>query len=184
MDDQAIIALYWDRDEEAIRESDASYGRFCRRISLNLLGSEQDAEECVNDTWLTAWNRIPPVRPHSLKAFFGRITRDLSIDRLRAEHAAKRDGGTAVLLDELAECLPARGDVEESVETAELAGAVSRFLEALPAEDRVLFVRRYWYGDPIRTLADESGIRENTLSQRLLRLRQRLREELLKGGWV
>lgn len=184
MDDQAIIALYWDRDEQAIRESDARYGRFCRRISLNLLGSEQDAEECVNDTWLTAWNRIPPVRPHSLKAFFGRITRDLSVSRLRARHAEKRDGGTAVLLDELAECLPARGAVEDTVETAELAGAVSRFLETLPTEDRVLFVRRYWYGDTLRTLAEESGIRENTLSQRLVRLRQKLRDELRKGEWI
>ena len=153
MDDLAIVELYHRREERAIAESDKKYGTLCRSIALRLLGLREDAEECVNDTWHAAWNRMPPDRPQSLGAFLGRITRNLSVSRWRRDHAQKRYDGIELLLSELEDCVPAPGTVEEHLERQQLARAISAWLDGLEDGDRRLFVRRYWSGAPVTGLA-------------------------------
>lgn len=182
MDDLAIIALYHRREERAIAESEKKYGGMCRSIAQNILSIREDAEECVNDTWHAAWNAMPPERPRSLGAFLGRITRNLSISRWRRCHAQKRYGGMEVMLSELADCVPAPGSVEGELDREQLSAAISRWLDGLEAEDRVLFLRRYWYGQPVQALARERGKRANALSQRLLRLQRGLKNFLETEG--
>ena len=182
MDDRAIVELYHRRNEQAITESDKKYGALCRSIALRLLGLREDAEECVNDTYHAAWNRMPPDRPQTLGAFLGRITRNLSISRWRREHARKRYDGMEVLLSELEDCIPAPGTVEDKLERRQLAQAISAWLDGLEGGDRWIFIRRYWYGDPVKELAAERGEGANALSQRLLRLRKGLRAFLESEG--
>ena len=182
MDDLAIVELYHRREEQAIAESDKKYGSLCRSIALRLLGLREDAEECVNDTWHAAWNRMPPDRPQALGAFLGRITRNLSVSRWRRDRAQKRYDGMEVLLSELEDCIPAPGTVEEALDRRRLAQAISAWLDNQTSEDRRLFIRRYWYGDPVKELAAERGERANALSQRLLRLRRALRAFLESEG--
>lgn len=178
MEDKKILELYFKRDEQAISESRLKYGAFCHRIALNILSVPEDAEECVSDTWLTAWNRIPPVVPDSFKAFLGKITRDLSISRYRANHAKKRYSGMEVLLSELEDCIPSPFCVEVKVEEEQLSRQINRWLDALPKEDRVLFVKRYWYGETVKNLAKLSGYSESQMAQRMLRLRKSLKVAL------
>ena len=142
MNDAQIIELYWQRDEQAITESDSQYGRFCRRIAMNILNSSEDTEECVNDTWHRAWENIPPQKPNSLSAFFGRITRNLSLSRFRSNHAKKRYDGITILLSELEDCIPSKGSIEQKIEDKQLAEIISDWLALLPKDDRVLFMRR------------------------------------------
>lgn len=182
MDDLAIVELYHRREERAIVESDRKYGALCGAIALRLLGFWEDAEECVNDTWHAAWNKMPPERPQALGAFLGRIVRNLSISRWRRDHAKKRYDGIEVLLSELEDCVPASGTVEEGLERQQLARSISGWLDGLDGEDRRLFIRRYWYGDSVKALAAERGMGANTLSQRLLRLRKDLRAFLGSEG--
>ena len=182
MDDLAIIQLYHQRDQAAIRESDRKYGGLCRSIARNILSIREDAEECVNDTWHAAWNRMPPARPQALGAFLGRITRNLSISRWRRDHAQKRFGGMEVLLSELEDCIPAAGSVEGELDRKLLSQAISGWLDTLEEGDRSLFVRRYWYGDRVQVLAGERGVGANALSQRLLRLRKGLKDFLEQEG--
>lgn len=183
MKDEQIIELYWKRDEAAIAASSEQYGGYCFAIANNVLNDRQDADECVNDTWLRAWRAIPPQRPGRLSAFFGRITRNLAFDRFQANHAQKRGGGEfAVVLDELADCIPAAGGVEEHVLLSELSRAVSSFLYELPVRDCNLFLRRYWYGEPIRTLAKRFAMKETSVKASLHRTRGKLRTYLEKEG--
>lgn len=182
MDDLAIVELYHRRSERAIAESDKKYGGLCRSIALRLLGVREDAEECVNDTWHAAWNKMPPERPRALGAFLGRITRNLSISRWRRDHAQKRYEGMEVLLSELEDCVPAPGSVEEAVDRAQLSAAISAWLEGLTEVDRRLFLRRYWYGDGVKELAAAAGMGANALAQRLLRLRRGLQAFLETEG--
>ena len=182
MDDLAIVELYHRREEQAIAESDKKYGTMCRCVALRLLGFPEDAEECVNDTWHTAWNRMPPDRPQVLGAFLGRITRNLSVSRWRRDHAQKRYDGMEVLLSELEDCVPASGTVEEDLDRRQLARSISAWLDSLADGDRRLFIRRYWYGEAVKDLAAERGEGANTLSQRLLRLRKALRTFLESEG--
>ncbi|MBD5147412.1 MAG: sigma-70 family RNA polymerase sigma factor [Oscillibacter sp.] len=184
MEDAAIIQLYFDRNQEAIRETEGKYGGLCRRIARNILTIREDAEECVNDTYLAAWNTIPPQRPHALAAFLGRLVRNLSISRYRANRAQKRYDGMEALLSELEECVPARETVETELERAELGEIISLWLETLPQADQRLFLRRYWYGEAVRDLAQEAGLTPNQASQKLLRLRKALREVLEMKGAV
>ena len=181
MDDMEIIALFEQRKEEAVAAASQKYGRYCQTIARNLLGFE-DAEECVSDTWLAAWNRIPPAKPDSLRAFLGRITRTLSISRYRSLHAQKRDAGLTLLLSELEDCLPDPKGVEEAAETRELSRLLSDWLRALPREDRVWFLQRYWYGVTVKQLAGEAGCTENQMAQRMRKLRQALRTVLEQEG--
>lgn len=182
MDDLAIIALYHRRDEQAIAETDKKYGALCRSIALRLLGLREDMEECVNDTWLAAWNRMPPDRPEALGAFLGRLTRNLSISRWRRDHAQKRYQGIEILLSELEDCVPAPATVEEMIERQQLALSISAWLDGLEQTNRQLFIRRYWYGDEVKALAAERGEGANALSQRLRRLRKDLRTFLESEG--
>ena len=182
MEDRKIVDLYWQRDENAIPETAAKFGGYCRTIAYNILSDAEDAEECLNDTWLAAWNDIPPSRPNSLKAYLGRLTRNLAITRWRYAHAGKRNGGVEVLLSELEDCVPASAGVEEALEEKELSGLISRWLDGLDREDRALFVRRYWYGVRVKDLAGEAGVRENKIAQRLFRLRKELRRCLEQEG--
>ena len=183
MEDEAIIDLYWQRDEEALRQSDKKYGAFCRQIALRIVGILEDAEECVNDTWLRAWEAMPPSRPCPLRAFLGRITRNLSLDRYRAGRAQKRGGGTMdVLLEELTHCLPSTESVEGQYDANETAAVIHRFLAELPPEKRQMFLRRYWFGDSVEEIAGRFAMRPGTVKSSLHRLRQRLRETLEKEG--
>ena len=182
MEDQGIIRLYFNRDQEAIRQTDRKYGRQCRRTARNILAIPEDAEECVNDTYLAAWNTIPPERPRTLGAYLGRIIRNLSISRYRANHAQKRYAGLEAMLSELEECVPGRADVEAELERRELGALLSRWLDALPREERDLFLRRYWYGEAVQDLAREAGLTPNQASQRLFRLRGLLRTMLESKG--
>ena len=183
MDDSKIIDLYWARSQQAIAESERKYGAYCRTIARNILSRAEDAEECVNDTWLHAWNAIPPQRPSLLQAFFGKLTRNLSLDRWRRDRAEKRGGGQADLaLEELEDCLCARDRVEEELDASQTAGLISAFVRSLPQRDRLLFVRRYWYLDDIQTLARRMGMGQSQVKSRLHRIRQRLKAELEKEG--
>ena len=182
MEDEAIIALYHARSEQAITETQKKYGAFCSRIARGLLSRREDAEECVSDTWLAAWDRMPPERPGALRAFLGRIVRNLSISRYRALHAQKRFAGVELMLSELEECVPAPDTVERTLEARELAQLLEGWLNGLSPDDRALFLRRYWYGDAVQALAKACGQSPNHVSQRLRRLRLRLRAALEAEG--
>lgn len=182
MRDEAIIGLYFRRDERAIDETRVKYGGFCSKIALNLLGLREDAEECVNDTYLAAWDSMPPERPGALGAFLGRITRNLAISRYRRNRALKRYSGLEAQLEELADCLPAETDVEMEIERRELGRIISDWLDTLPEGDRNMFVRRYWYGESVEALSRERGDRANSVAQRLRRLRLALRAVLEREG--
>ncbi len=183
MDDGAIIELYFARSEDAVGETARKYGAYCRRIAENILRRREDAEECVNDTYLAAWNAMPPERPACLRAFLGRITRNLSIARYRRERAQKRFYAAELLLSELDECLPAKDDPAAALDKALLTEAVADWLGTLGADDRALFLRRYWYGDALKDLAAECGVGENRMAKRMRRLRANLRDALEKGGF-
>ena len=184
MEDEQIIALYWERSENAIKETAAKYEKYCYSIAYNLLRNAEDAGESVNDTWLEAWNSMPPHKPTILSAFLGKITRRLSVDRLRRYNAAKRGGGeTMLLLDELSECIPANNTTEELVELKELAVAVNRFLSGLSSEKQQVFLRRYWYADSTETIAKQFGFTNAKVKSMLFHTREALREHLKKEGF-
>lgn len=183
MEDGKIIDLYWARREEAITETDRKYGNYCRSISLHILRNEEDCEECVNDTWMRAWDTMPPKRPDYLSAFLAKIVRNLSISRYRLNHAQKRGSGeTELLLMELEECLPSGKSVEEEIEGRETAAAINRFLAKLDAESRRIFVRRYFYADAIKEISESMEISESKVKSQLFRQRGRLKKHLEKEG--
>ena len=183
MDDNQIIDLYWARSQQAIAESESKYGAYCRAVARNILNQTEDAEECVNDTWLRAWNVMPPQRPVFLQAFFGKLTRNLSLDRWRRDRAQKRGGSQVELaLEELEDCLAARDRVDEELDARQTAGLISAFVRGLPERDRVLFLRRYWYLDDIQSLAKRMGMGQSQVKSRLHRIRLRLKSELEKEG--
>lgn len=178
MNDQAIIDLYFARNEQAIAETDKSYGRVCMQVSMNILKSRPDAEECVNDTYLKTWNAIPPTKPHSLCAFVCRITRNLSLNRLRDLRREKRNKELTLSLDELEACIPAA--IEDSNLLADL---LNTFLEGLEETDRVLFVGRYWYSYATDDLAASMGLTKKAVYMRLYKIRERLRAYLEERGY-
>ena len=182
MEDLQIINLYWQRDERAIRETDIKYGGYCYSIALNILSDRADAEECVNDTYHQTWTSIPPNRPKSLKAWLGKICRNIAINVWEKNHARRRYDGIELLLSELEDCIPSPNSVENTLELSEISDCISAWLRSLPAEDRALFVRRYWNGDAIRTLARERGIPATKLTQKMYRLRKGLRKTLAEEG--
>lgn len=183
MDDEAIIALYFQRSEEAIAQTDTKYGNYCFSIAHNILTSREDAREAVNDTWLGAWNAIPPHRPNSLSAFLGKITRRISINRYLSARTAKRGGGEMSLaLEELSECLPSPMDVEKELEAAELNRMLYAFVRALPETERRVFVLRYWYLESIDNITKRFGFSQSKVKSMLFRTRNKLRKELNKEG--
>ena len=182
LDDSRIIDLFFERSEQAIEELDKKHGAAVKRTAANILGSRLDAEECANDTYLGVWNSIPPHRPSPLVSFVCRIARNLAVSRLRANKAMKRNAEFDLVLDELGELIPSDVDVEAEYEAKELLAAVDRFLSSLARDDRYIFVRRYWFADPVRDIADAMHDRENRVSVRLHRLRKKLRNLLEKEG--
>lgn len=185
MDDAKIVQLYRDRNEQAISATASKYGNYCASIAESILGNHEDAEECVNDTYLSAWNSIPPHRPSSLSAFLGKIVRNLSIKRYRYNTADKRGGGqAAVVLDEIAELVSDADDsVAQEVERRELIKAIDTFLGTQSAEKRGIFVRRYWYFDSISDIAARFEMTENNVSVTLKRVRFKLNNYLLERGF-
>lgn len=185
MDDSRIVQLYWDRDEEAIPASEEKYGGYCTVIAVNILASREDAEECVNDTWMNAWNTIPPRRPHLLRTFLVKLTRNLALNRYKHNTADKRGGGELPLVfDELDGCVSGKEDIQQSFDRRELMSAVNDFLATLPMKKRQLFVCRYWYADGVAQIAARFGMSEGAVSMTLSRLRERLREYLTERGFV
>lgn len=183
MEDGRIVKLFWERNEQGLREAKLKYGNYCRSIAYGILRSWQDAEECENDTYLAAWNVIPPQRPSLLAAFLGKITRNLSLKKLRTDTALKRGGNVAIVsLEELSECIPSGKDFDEQLQAQELADIISVFLRDLPDVERKIFIERYWYCSTVKEIAARFGYTQSKVKMLLLRTRASLREYLMKEG--
>lgn len=183
--DQEIIELYWKRDEGAVRETRDKYGAYCYSIADNILHDRQDSEECVNDTWMHAWNAIPPQRPQYLRQFLSKITRNISFDRYQAKRAAKRGGGELdVVLDELEECVAGAGDVETEVFGMELHKSLNEFVRSLPSRESDIFLRRYFFVESTAAIAERYHMKESNVLTILSRTRKKLRSYLIKEGFV
>ena len=183
MEDREIVELYFRRDEQAIVQTDRKYGPYCYSVAYNVLSDQEDARECVSDTYLAAWNRIPPARPSLLGAFLGKITRHLSIDRWRRTRAFKRGGGQMELaLEELKDCVSGAGTLENDLIRRETLGAVNRFLGQLSVVERNVFLCRYWYLESSQEIAEHSGFSQTKVRSMLHRIRGRLDTYLEKEG--
>ena len=183
MEDARIVDLYWARSETAINETSAKYGKYCYTIAHNILANREDADESVNDTYLAAWNSMPPHRPAILSTFLGKITRRISIDKWRSRSAEKRGGGEIFLaLDELSECISSHNSVEQEIEAAELGKAIDCFVMALPLMERRVFICRYWYLDSIASICQQFGFSQSKIKVMLHRTRKDLRSYLERQG--
>lgn len=183
MDDKQIVDLYWERNEKAINATAAKYSDYCYSVANNILNNRADAEECVNDTYLSAWNSMPPHRPSVLSTFLGKITRRISIDKWRKSSAEKRGGGqTAIVLDELSECISDKNSVEHAVDAQILADVINSFVKDLSDKDRHVFLCRYFYLDSVESIADRFGYSQSKVKSTLHRTRQKLRTRLEKEG--
>ena len=184
MNDAEIVARFWSRDADAVAAAEAVHGAFCRTLARNILGSDEDAEECVNDALFSAWNAIPPEKPRSLRAYLGKLTRNHALNRLERSRAGKRGGGAAdAVLDELAEVLGVVSSAEDEVMERELIRTINAFLGSLDPGRRLLFVRRYWYGESVGSLAARLGMGENAVSAALRRIRLKLKNYLKREGY-
>ena len=183
MDDQRIIELFFARSELAIQSLAAKYEKLLHKISFQILHNDEDVAECINDTYLGVWNAIPPTRPNPLSAFVCKITRNLSLNKYRSNTAAKRDDSMDVSLEELAPSIPTPS-AEEEWNAKELGKQINRFLHTLEQENRVLFIRRYWFADSVKDIARDMRISENLASVRLKRIRKQLKNFLEKEGYV
>lgn len=184
MDDRSIVALYWQRNERAIEETVTKYGKYLYSISYQILLNEEDAEECVNDTYNDAWQAMPPHRPSILSTFLGKITRRISIDLWRKHNAEKRGGGEiALVLDELEECVSGNNDVESEIERQELQKKINVFLMGLPRRECHVFICRYWYMNSISDIAKQFNYSESKIKSMLFRTRDKLRIMLEKEGY-
>lgn len=182
MEDKEIVQLYFDRSETAIFQTAAKYGKYCHTVAFNILHNLQDSEECVNDTYLKAWEIIPPHCPERLAAFLGKITRNLALDTYRRYSAEKRGGGEMkAVFDEIGDCV-ASLEASDEFEEVELTEILNSFLSSLSPENRKIFVRRYWYVSTVKEIADDYGISESKVKMSLLRSRNQLREVLTKEG--
>ena len=176
MEDNQIVDLYWARSENAISETAEKYGKYCHYIAYNILHSEEDSEECVNDTYLNAWSAMPDRRPNRLSAFLGTITRNLALKRWERYNAEKRGSGQTMLaLDELQECVPATDNEDQIVDDLVLTEVFNRFLASLPKEKRKIFMRRYWYLSSVSEIARDYSISESKVKMSLLRTRNKLK---------
>ena len=180
MEDKEIIELFFERSEQAIRELDAKYGRICHDLSYNIVNSRQDAEECVNDAYLGAWNAIPPARPAPLLSYIAKIVRNLSLKLYWKKEAAKRSGHYTMALEEIEGCIAGRETVEDALDARELARIIGAFLDTLPLENRVIFLRRYWFADSCKDIAGFMGLTEKNISVRLTRIRGKMKQYLME----
>ncbi len=185
MDDNKIIELYMARSEDAISETSKKYGRYCHYIAYSILHDDEDSAECVNDTYLRAWNSIPPKHPNRLQTFLGKITRNLSLNKREMLSAEKRGNGQAsMILDELSECIPSQEDTASTVDSMVIKDVLDSFLDELPVEARKIFVRRYWYMSSVKEIADEYGLSESKVTVTLFRTRCKLKALLEREGII
>ena len=182
MNDEKIIELFFERSEQAIKELDEKYGQTCHKISYNILSNHQDAEECVNDAYLAAWNAIPPEKPNPLLAFVCKIVRNISLKRYEQNTAAKRNSRYDVAMEELEDCLASATTVDKEIAERELTEIIEAFLDSLSKENRVIFLRRYWFFDNYSDIAKQVGLTKTNVSVRLTRIRKELRKYLLERG--
>lgn len=183
MDDRKITALLWDREESAIEALARAYGNSLYRLALNILAIPSDAEECVNDTYWAIWNRIPPLRPEPLAPYIYRVCRNTALKKRRSDAARKRNTALEESLEELSHCVPGTG-LEELLDARALGRAINEFLGTQSEENRVLFLRRYWFGDPVKDIARARGLTQGAVSVRLNRLRSKLKDYLHKEGFL
>lgn len=183
MNDSQIVALYFDRDQRAIQETAAKYGNYCYAIAYNILQNREDAEEAVSDTYLGAWDAIPPHKPAVLSTFLGKIARRTALKRCERNCTQKRGGGeTALALEELSEIIPDRNTPERSMEDADLTCILNDFLRSLPKQERAVFVCRYWYLDSVADIAGRFDFSQSKVKSMLARTRMKLRHTLNKEG--
>lgn len=183
MEDKQIVELYWARSESAISETANKYGRYCHYIAYQILTNDEDSEEVVNDTYLKAWNTIPPQRPDPLKSYVGTISRQLALNVYKEQHTQKRGGQVPLVLDELSDCIPNPENHENIGESIALSEALSRFLRALPQKTRNIFIRRYFYMSPVAEIARDFSMKESNVTMHLLRTRRKLEQFLKKEGF-
>lgn len=181
MDDLMIIELYFKRNEKAIKETDKKYGRLCFTVAINILGNDEDSEECVNDTYLSVWNKIPPTRPSNFMAFICKITRNLSLKRLNYNKAMKRTPESFVSFTEMEDVLP-DNSIMSDIESAEIGRLISEFLNNQKPDARAVFIRRYWFFDSINDIAARYSFSESKVKNMLYHSRNKLREYLKKEG--
>jgi len=181
MDDLMIIELYFARDEKAITETDIKYGRLCFTVAINILGNVEDSDECVNDTYLSVWNKIPPTRPNNFMAFICKITRNLSIKRLDYNKASKRSPESIVSFSELEDVLP-DNHIAPNVENAEIGKLISEFLNREKPDSRAVFIRKYWFFDSVSDIAARYSFSESKVKNMLYHSRKKLRDYLRKEG--
>lgn len=182
LEDSKIIELFYERSEQAIIELSKKYGSVCTRVANNILNNRLDSEECINDAYLGAWNTIPPQKPDPLLSYVCRIVRNLAIKKYHSNTAIKRNSIYDVSLDELENCFPVSDSPEDKADTREIAQMIDCFLETMDKENRIMFVRRYWYADSITELAELFHTSNHNISVRLFRTREKLRKYLIKEG--
>lgn len=180
IDDERIIDLFFKRDQQGIRELDIKYGKTCHSLSYNITNSKQDAEECVNDAYLGAWNTIPPTRPNPLLSYIVKIVRNISLKIYWRKQAAKRSGNYKIALEEIDGCIAGPQNVEDEMEARELARIIEEFLDTLTLENRVIFMRRYWFADSYKDIAELVGLTEKNISVRLTRIREKMKQYLIE----
>lgn len=181
MNDRHIIDLFFKRSEDAINETKLKYGSYCRKISMNILKNKEDSDEALNDTWLKAWNTIPPTNPDPLKTYLGMLTRQISLNRYEYYKAQKRNSEFDVLLSEVEQMIPSE-TAQKDFEKGEISKAINCFLSTIKKENRIYFVRRYWYADSISDIAKMYKVSESKVKSSLFRTRNSLREYLEKEG--
>ncbi len=180
IEDEKIIDLFFERSEQGIRELDNKYGKVCHNLSYNIVNNRQDAEECVNDAYLGAWNAIPPARPNPLLSYIVKIVRNISLKIYWRKETAKRGGQYTIALEEIEACIADRKTVEEEIEVGELARIIEDFLDMLTLENRVIFMRRYWFADSYKDIAEFVGLSEKIISVRLTRIREKMKQYLME----
>ena len=180
IDDEKIIDLFFKRDQQAIQELDKKYGKICHNLSYNIVNNRQDAEECVNDAYLGAWNAIPPVRPNPLLSYIVKIVRNISLKIYWRKEAAKRSGHYTIALEEIESYIADQKTVEDEIEARELARFIGEFLDTLTLENRVIFMRRYWFADSYKDIAEFMGLSEKNISVRLTRIREKMKQYLIE----
>lgn len=178
IEDEKIIEMFFERSEQGIRELDIKYGKVCHKLSYNIVNSRQDAEECVNDAYLGAWNAIPPAKPNPLLAYICKIVRNISLKIYYRKEAAKRSSHYTIAMEEIEACIAAPNTVEAEIEVRELAHIIESFLDTLTVENRVIFMRRYWFYDSCKDIAEFVGLSEKNISVRLTRIRQKMKSYL------
>ena len=180
IDDEKIIEMFFERSEQGIRELDIKYGKICHNLSYNIVNSRQDAEECVNDAYLGVWNAIPPTRPNPLLSYIVKIVRNISLKIYWRKEAAKRSGHYKIALEEIEGYIADQKTVEDEIEVRELTRIIGEFLDTLTLENRVIFMRRYWFADSYKDIAEFMGLSEKNISVRLTRIREKMKQYLIE----